>query len=126
VNEHPGYTNVLSGEQHVLELLQALRSNSHWKHTAVIITYDENGGFWDHVAPPVIDKWGPGSRVPALVISPLAKHGYVDHTFYDTESILALIEHRYGLAPLGTRDAAANDMRNAFDFKQGLGEGDDR
>jgi phospholipase C len=60
------------------------------------------------------------------VISPLAKQGYVDHTFYDTESILALIEHRYGLAPLGTRDAAANDMRNAFDFKQGLGEGDDR
>jgi phospholipase C len=126
VNEHPGYTNVLSGEQHVLELLQALRSNPHWKHTAVIITYDENGGFWDHVAPPVIDKWGPGSRVPALVISPLAKHGYVDHTSYDTESILALIEHRYGLAPLGTRDAAANDMRNAFDFKQGLGDGEDR
>jgi phospholipase C len=126
VNEHPGYTNVLSGEQHVLELLQALRSNPHWKHTAVIITYDENGGFWDHVAPPGIDKWGPGSRVPALVISPLAKHGYVDHTSYDTESILALIEHRYGLAPLGTRDAAANDMRNAFDFKQGLGDGEDR
>jgi phospholipase C len=126
VNEHPGYTNVLSGEQHVMELLQALRSNPHWKHTAVIITYDENGGFWDHVAPPVIDKWGPGTRVPALVISPLAKHGFVDHNFYDTSSILALIEHRYGLAPLGTRDAAANDMRNAFDFQQGLGDGDDR
>jgi phospholipase C len=126
VNEHPGYTNVLSGEQHVVELLQALRSNPHWKHTAVIITYDENGGFWDHVAPPVIDKWGPGSRVPTLVISPLAKHGYVDHNFYDTSSILALIEHRYGLAPLNTRDAAANDMRNAFDFNQGLGDGDDR
>jgi phospholipase C len=126
VNEHPGYTNVLSGEQHVEELLQALRSNPQWKHTAVIITYDENGGFWDHVAPPVIDRWGPGSRVPALVISPLAKHGFVDHNFYDTSSILALIEHRYGLAPLGTRDAAANDMRDAFDFRQGLGEGEDR
>jgi phospholipase C len=126
VNEHPGYTNVLSGEQHVEELLQALRSNPHWKHTAVIITYDENGGFWDHVAPPVIDRWGPGTRVPALVISPLAKHGFVDHNFYDTSSILALIEHRYGLEPLSTRDAAANDMRNAFDFRQGLGEGDDR
>jgi phospholipase C len=121
VNEHPGYTDLRRGEQHVEELLQALRSNPHWKHTAVIITYDENGGFWDHVAPPVIDQWGPGSRVPTLVISPLAKHGYVDHNIYDTSSILALIEHRWGLEPLSTRDAAANDMQGAFDFGQGLG-----
>lgn len=126
VNEHPGYTNVLSGEQHVVGLLQALRSSPHWKHTAVIVTYDENGGFWDHVAPPTIDRWGPGTRVPALVISPLAKHGYVDHNRYDTTSILALIEHRWGLAPLTARDAAANDMRAAFDFSQGLGEGRER
>ena len=122
VNEHPGYADLRSGELHVEQLLQALRSNPHWKHTAVIITYDENGGFWDHVAPPVIDQWGPGSRVPTLVISPLAKHGYVDHNIYDTSSILALIEHRWGLEPLSTRDAAANDMHDAFDFKLGLGE----
>jgi acid phosphatase len=126
VNEHPGYTNVASGEQHVEELLQALRSNPHWKETAVIITYDENGGFWDHVAPPVIDQWGPGSRVPTLVISPLAKHGNVDHNIYDTSSILALIEHRWGLAPLSSRDAAANDLHEAFDFRQGVGEGSAR
>src|SRR6202163_176366 len=100
VNEHPGYANVKSGEEHVVELLKALRSNPQWNETAVIITYDENGGFWDHVAPPVIDRWGPGSRVPTLVISPLAMHGYVDHNVYDTSSILALIEHRWGLAPL--------------------------
>jgi phospholipase C len=117
-NEHPGYSNVVSGEKHVVELLQALRSSSEWSHTAVIITYDENGGFWDHVPPPTVDRWGPGSRVPALVISPYAKRGYVDHTLYDTSSILALIEHRFGLTPLGTRDAAANDMRAAFDFSQ--------
>jgi phospholipase C len=126
VNEHPGYTNVSSGEQHVEDLLNALRSNPEWKHTAVIITYDENGGFWDHVAPPVIDQWGPGSRVPTLVISPLAKHGYVDHNTYDTSSILALIEHRWRLAPLSTRDAAANDLRDAFDFRQEPGEGSAR
>ena len=126
VNEHPGYANVLSGERHVAELLQALRASPHWKHTAVIITYDENGGFWDHVAPPAIDRWGPGSRVPTLVISPLAKHGYVDHHLYDTSSILALIEHRWSLAPLGTRDAAANDLRDAFDFRQGVGAGSER
>jgi phospholipase C len=123
VNEHPGYTNVLSGEQHVVDLLDALRSTPEWKHTAVIITYDENGGFWDHVAPPVIDKWGPGTRVPAIVISPLAKHGFIDHDTYDTSSILALIEHRWDLRPLTFRDATANDMRNAFDFQQGVGEG---
>src|SRR6202022_392841 len=126
VNEHPGYADLRSGELHVEALLQALRSSPQWKHTAVIITYDENGGFWDHVAPPVIDQWGPGSRVPTLVISPLAKHGYVDHNIYDTSSILALIEHRWDLEPLSTRDAAANDMHDAFDFKQGLGEQSDR
>jgi phospholipase C len=118
LNEHPGYANVKSGEDHAEELLNILRSTPEWKSMAVIVTYDENGGFWDHVAPPVIDKWGPGSRVPALVISPFAKHGYVDHTFYDTSSILALIEHRWGLEPLTERDAKANDMRGAFDFNQ--------
>jgi phospholipase C len=118
LNQHPGYANVLSGEQHVVELLQALRSSPRWKRTAVIVTYDENGGFWDHVAPPAGDRWGPAMRVPTLVISPLAKRGYVDHTLYDTSSILALIEHRWGLAPLGARDAAANDMRAAFDAEQ--------
>lgn len=117
-NEHPGYSNVLSGEQHVVELLRALRSTAEWKSTAVIITYDENGGFWDHVSPPTIDRWGPGARVPAIVISPYARHHFVDHTLYDTSSILALIEKRFGLKPLGTRDAAAHDMTAAFDFKQ--------
>jgi phospholipase C len=125
VNEHPGYANVLSGERHVADLLTALRSSPHWKHTAVIITYDENGGFWDHVAPPKIDRWGPAVRVPTLVISPLAKHGYVDHNVYDTSSILALIEHRWHLQPLTARDAAANDMRAAFDIEQD-GDGRDR
>lgn len=118
LNEHPGYANVLSGEQHVVDLLRALRTTPEWQSTAVIVTYDENGGFWDHVAPPNVDRWGPGSRVPTIVISPFAKHGYVDHTLYDTSSILALIEHRFGLQPLGTRDKRANDMTAAFDFNQ--------
>jgi phospholipase C len=117
-NEHPGYANVMTGERHVVELLQALRSSPEWNNTAVIVTYDENGGFWDHVPPPTVDRWGPGARVPTLVISPFARHGFVDHTLYDTSSILALIEHRFELSPLGTRDAAANDMRASFDFNQ--------
>jgi phospholipase C len=115
-NEHPGYADLISGERHTLGLISAVRNGQNWKDAVIIVTYDENGGFWDHVAPPKVDRLGPGSRVPAIIISPFARRGFVDHTTYDTMSILALIEHRFGLAPLGTRDAAANDMSAAFDF----------
>jgi acid phosphatase len=100
----------------VAEVLKKLAQSPLWASTAVIITYDENGGSWDHVAPPKIDKWGPGSRVPTLIVSPFAKRGFVDHTQYDTSSILKLIEERYGLQPLSSRDAAAKDLTNAFVF----------
>ncbi|HEX4835914.1 MAG TPA: alkaline phosphatase family protein, partial [bacterium] len=76
-----------------------------------------NGGRWDHVAPPVIDAWGPGTRVPAIIVSPLAKRHYIDHTFYDTTSILKLIETRWNLRPLGPRDAAAHDLTAALDLR---------
>jgi acid phosphatase len=117
-NEHPNYTNVIDGEAHVHGLIEALRNSPHWSDTALIVTYDENGGFWDHVAPPPGDAWGPGTRVPTLVFSPFAKKGFVDSTVYDASSILALIEHRFHLSPLGTRDAVAADLSNAFDFSQ--------
>lgn len=115
-NEHPGYASLLRGQQHVAELVAMVRSGPNWHDTAIIITYDENGGRWDHVAPPVGDRWGPGTRVPAIIVSPYARRGYVDSTTYDTTSILRTIEVRWGLAPLGSRDAAANDLRNAFAF----------
>ena len=118
-NEHPGYTNVTSGEHHTVELLRMIEKSPIWKDSVVIITYDENGGLWDHVAPPKIDKWGPGTRVPTLLISPFAKKGFVDHTQYDTTSILKLIETRWGLEPLGTRDGGANDLSNALDLGVG-------
>jgi phospholipase C len=117
-NEHPGYADVLRGEQHLEALINDVRNGPNWSDTAIVITYDEHGGFWDHVAPPTdpnhSDIWGPGSRVPTIVISPLAKRHFVDHTLYDTTSILATIERRWDLAPLGTRDANANDLRRAF------------
>ncbi|MEA2951497.1 MAG: hypothetical protein QOJ96_1017, partial [Alphaproteobacteria bacterium] len=115
-NEHPGYASVLAGERHTADLIKMIERSPLWNDTAIIIAYDENGGLWDHVAPPKIDRWGPGTRVPALVISPFAKKGFIDHTQYDTTSILKLIETRFGLAPLGTRDAATNDMTNAFEL----------
>ena len=71
---------------------------------------------WDHLAPPVIDQWGPGARVPTLVISPFAKRGFVDKTVYDTTAILKLIETRYSLVPLASRDAASGDMTSALDL----------
>jgi phospholipase C len=125
-NEHPGYTDVISGEQHVADLIRAIQGSPQWKSTVIIVTYDENGGFWDHVAPPLRDRWGPGSRVPALVISPFARHHYVDHTTYDTTSILALIEHRWHLAPLGERDEDAAPLQGALSFGREEGHGGDR
>ncbi len=115
-NEHPGYASLARGQQHVADLVGAVQKSKYWADTAIIITYDEHGGAWDHVAPPTGDRWGPGSRVPAIIVSPFAKKGFVDHTQYDTTSILKLIETRWDLQPLGTRDAAANDLTNAFDF----------
>ena len=119
-NEHPGYASVVQGQQYVADLVKAVQNSSFWKDTAIIITYDENGGRWDHVAPPkaapVADRWGPGTRVPTIIISPYAKKHFVDHTQYDTTSILKFIETRWGIAPLGSRDAAVNDLTAAFDF----------
>ncbi|WNV06307.1 alkaline phosphatase family protein [Candidatus Methylospira mobilis] len=115
-NEHPGYADVLSGEQHIAQTLKRIESSPLWKDSVVIITYDEYGGFWDHVPPPKGDRWGPGSRVPALIISPFAKRGFIDHTVYDTTSILKLIETRFGLQALGDRDAAANNLLNTLQF----------
>lgn len=117
-NEHPGYADIVSGENHVEELINAVRTGPNWKDAAIIITYDENGGFWDHVSPPKVDRWGPGTRVPTIIISRYAKRGFVDHNSYDTASILAMIEKRFGLAPLGTRDQNADPLSNSFDFSQ--------
>ncbi|WP_347988232.1 alkaline phosphatase family protein [Methylomonas sp. AM2-LC] len=116
-NEHPGYSSILAADQEVQEIVEAVRSSAIWPSTAIIITADEYGGLWDHVAPPVIDRWGPGTRIPAIIISPYAKKGFVDHTEYDTTSILKLIETRFDLDPLTDRDAKANDMLSAFEFK---------
>ncbi|MEK6661136.1 MAG: alkaline phosphatase family protein [candidate division NC10 bacterium] len=117
-SEHPGTGSVIKGQDHVARLVKAMQASPYWVDSAIIITYDENGGRWDHVPPPVVDRWGPGTRVPAIIISPYAKRGFVDHTRYDTTSILKFIETRWNLAPLGTRDASANDLMNAFDFSQ--------
>jgi phospholipase C len=100
LNEHAGYADVQSGDAHIAQVIAHLQKSSQWKNMVVIVTYDENGGFWDHVAPPKGDRWGPGSRIPAIVVSPFAKKGFVDHTRYDTTSILRLITRRFDLPVL--------------------------
>jgi phospholipase C len=115
-NEHPGSTDLQEGEVQAADLVEKVMHSPEWSSTAVIVTYDENGGFWDHVPPPKLDRFGDGTRVPAIVISPFARRHYVDHTVYDTTSILAFIEKRFDLQPLTTRDADASPLLGAFNF----------
>lgn len=127
VNQHAGYASVAEGDAYIAELVAKLRASPQWPRMVIVITYDEFGGAWDHVAPPQGDLLGPGARIPALIISPLAKHGTVDHTQYDTESILRLITRRFdldvlpgikardeGLAAHGA--APMGDLTNALDL----------
>ena len=100
LNQHAGYASVAEGDAHIASLVAKLRAGPQWNHMLIVITYDEFGGAWDHVAPPQGDKLGPGARIPALIISPFAKRGVVDHTQYDTESILRLITRRFDLEVL--------------------------
>lgn len=117
-DEHPADSAPRWGEQWVMGLLKAVGQSPLWDKTAVVITYDEGGGFWDHVAPPTPDAYGCGTRVPALLISPWARRGYIDHKVADTTSVLALIEARFGLEPLQSRDKNAYNLLDGFDFNQ--------
>ncbi|QQD54249.1 acid phosphatase [Pseudomonas fluorescens BBc6R8] len=128
LNMHAGYADVASGDRHITRALKVLQESPQWKNMVVIVTVDENGGWWDHVAPPKGDRWGPGTRIPALVVSPFARKGTVDHTVYDTASILRLITRVFQLETLDglkQRDDAMTargqkpmgDLSNALHFK---------
>ncbi len=118
LNEHPGYSNVMQGDMHLAGLIAKLQASPQWKQMAIIVTYDENGGFWDHVAPPKGDRWGPGTRIPAIIISPFAKRGFIDHTTYDTTSILQFLTRRFNLEPLPGVRTQMGDLSNAFEFSK--------
>ena len=129
LNQHPGYASITDGDAHVADLVAKLRAGPQWNHMVIVITYDEYGGAWDHVAPPRGDLLGPGARIPALIVSPLAKKGTVDHTQYDTESILRLITRRFDLAALPGvamrdqglaehREPPMGDLTDALDLRR--------
>jgi len=134
-NEHPGYASEPDGSDHLVDLIKAVIEGPNGKDTLIIITYDEFGGQWDHVPPPPhnfwdahdsrhwprppSDKWGPGTRIPAMLISKRFDNSGVDHASHDTTSIIKTIEERFHLAPLGTRDAQVLSLATGLEVADG-------
>ena len=129
LNEHAGYTDVASGDAHIADLIAHLQKSPQWKNMVVIVTYDENGGFWDHVGPPKGDRWGPGTRIPALDRLAVCEEG-VRRSHAIRHDVDPALHHAPLLAAdaagLASRDAAlvANggkamgDLTDALDFSQ--------
>ncbi|MFZ0974259.1 MAG: alkaline phosphatase family protein [Solirubrobacteraceae bacterium] len=126
-DEHP-HGDVRVGQAFIADVVHAFLESPQFKRGALFIVYDEWGGFFDHVVPPRVpdlrastdlssDFGQMGFRIPAVVVSPYARRGYVDHTIYGFESILKMIRYRYGLPPLTPRDLFANNIAAAFDFE---------
>jgi phospholipase C len=114
-SEHPP-GSLLSGQRFVRSLIQALMRSDLWTDSALMVTYDDWGGWYDHVSPPQVDADGYGFRVPSFLVGGYAKKGFIDSTTLDHTSILKFIEDNWSLAPLASRDAAANSIVGAFDF----------
>lgn len=116
-SEHPPDSSCL-GENWTVQQINAVMQGPNWNSTAIFVTWDDFGGFYDHVPPPKVDNFGFGPRVPLLIISPYAREGYISHTQYEFSSLLKFAETRFNLAPLTARDTAANDMTDSFNFDQ--------
>lgn len=116
-SEHPS-ASVCAGENWTIQQINAVMQGPDWGSTVIFLTWDDFGGFYDHVAPPAPDIYGLGPRVPLLIISPFSKPGYISHIQYEFSSVLKTIEERYGLASLSSRDASANDMLDSLNFNQ--------
>jgi phospholipase C len=124
-SEHPtgfagqtGGVSVCEGENWTVQQINAVMQSPAWPTTAIVVTWDDFGGFYDHMTPPWVDGYGFGPRVPLIVISPYTKEGIVSHTIYEFASIVQFIEVRFNLKPLGHRDEVANSLLDMFDFSQ--------
>ena len=116
-SDHAGF-NDGSGPSWVASIVNAIGNSSYWAHTTIIITWDDWGGWYDHVAPQIINSYEYGFRVPLIVVSPFAKPGYVSHVVHDFGSILKFIEKTFNLPSLGYADATADDLSDCFNFTQ--------
>jgi phospholipase C len=117
LSEHPEYS-MCHGENWTTEIVNAIMESPEWDSTAIFITWDDYGGFYDHVPPPQVDDFGFGIRVPLLVISPYAREGFVSHELGEFSSVLRFVEDNWGLTQLTHRDREATPLLSAFDFEQ--------
>jgi phospholipase C len=116
-SDHAG-GNDGSGPSWVASIVNAVGNSPYWANTAIFITWDDWGGWYDHVAPPIINSYEYGFRVPLIVVSPYAKPAYISHVTHDFGSILKFIEKTYNLPSLGYADALADDFSDCFNFGQ--------
>jgi len=115
ISEHPAQ-NVSLGELWTKVIIDLIQSSSIWGSTVIFLTWDESGGFYDHVPPPQVDPLGYGFRVPMIVISPYSRGGQIDHVIMDHTSILKFIAVNWHLSMLSAREERANDMLSSFSF----------
>ncbi len=118
LSDHPAYGDLCDGENWTVETINAIMRRPVWEHTAIVLTWDDFGGFYDHVPPPHVDEYGFGPRVPAIILSPWVRPGLVYHTTTDFSSVLRFIETIFDLPALTDRDRNADDLLAAFDFHQ--------
>lgn len=116
-SEHPPY-DIKRGMNSVTAIINEVAKSQYWQDTAIFVIWDDFGGYYDHVKPELTDEFGPGPRVPGLVISAYSKKGFIDHTTYNTSSILKFFQTLYNLPSLTERDGKSATMLNAFDFSQ--------
>ncbi len=114
-SDHPGQ-NDGSGPSWVASVVNAVGASQYWDSTAIFVVWDDWGGFYDHVAPQIMNSYELGFRVPLIVISPYARQGYVSHVPHEFGSILKFTEETFGLPTLGTTDERADDLSDCFDF----------
>ncbi len=117
-SDHPG--SGTEGPDWVASIVNAIGNSQYWNSTAIFVSWDDWGGWYDHVDPPKMDEMGPGFRVPLLIISPWARHGYVTHHVHTAAGFIAFIEHNFDLGTLGTRDVGADAFADCFDYTQTL------
>ncbi len=117
VSEHPMVSASCQGENSTVRFVDAIMKSPEWSSTVIFISWDDFGGFYDHVPPPQLDLLGLGPRVPLLIISPFVKPGYIEHQTLEFSSVVRFVEEVYDLPFLTARDANSNDMFDAFDFE---------
>lgn len=117
-SDHPGTGATAEGPDWVADITNAIGASQFWNSTAIFITWDDFGGWYDHVVPPQVDSMGLGSRVPLIIVSPYARHGYVSTATHEFAGFLRYIENVFNLPGLGTRDSTSDDFSDCFDYTQ--------